>query len=57
MDFSDSLAVYDKVDLCNQLNDFFFKKAMVIKCQYHLLTFVLDGLDSVLLTSFKRHLL
>ena len=27
MDFSDSLAVYDKVDLCNQLNDFFKKKS------------------------------
>ena len=44
MDFSDSLVACDiKVDLCSQLKTFINTKG-----QGHLLTFVLDALESVL---------
>ena len=50
VDFSEAIVACDiKVDICNQLNDFF----MNTKGQGHLLTFVLDALDSVFLSSLK----
>ena len=48
MDFSEAVVAHDiKVDICNQINDFFINT----KGQGHLLTFVLDTSDSVVLSS------